>query len=175
VADAKKATEENSMRFVCTRATEFFVALAIALFGCMATNLSGQTSATKTSEAVFVEATVAAHNIEEAITEHITNDANFRWTKQLPEEKRELPPPLIKRDGSFDFDWTVGQHARYLMEELRQGIHQLQSVEKASGLDGIALAGARENWPKMRDISCHETPGIRYFDLDGFEQYCPEH
>jgi hypothetical protein len=163
-----------SLRIVAKRAAEF-LAVLIVLLGCMATNLRGQASATKSTEAVFVDATVAAHNIEEAISSHLTGDANIHLNKQLPEDKRGLPPPLIKRDGSFEFDWTVGQHARYLMEELRQGIHQLQSVEKASGLDGIALAGARENWPKVRDISCHESPGIRYFDLDGFEQYCPEH
>jgi len=114
-----------------------------------------------------------AGNIEMAITEHITEDASFRRVKQLPEDKRDLPNPLVKRDGSFEFDWTLGQHARYLMEALRQGIHALQSVEKPRGMDVIALAGSREYWPKLRDISCNENPGIRYYDLDGFEQYCP--
>jgi hypothetical protein len=59
------------------------------------------------------------------------------------------------------------------MEDLRQGIHVLQSADKPRGFDVIALAGARECWPKLRDTSCRETPGIRYYDLDGFEQYCP--
>lgn len=156
-----------------TRAPLLFAAMVFALYGFLPASSSAQNPTTRPPDSDFVEATVAAHNIEEAKTEHITQDPSFRPNKQLPEEKRELPPPLIKRDGSFDFDWTPGQHARYLMEELRQGIHALQSAEKPGGLDGIALAGAREAWPKMRDISCRESPGIRYHDLDGLEQYCP--
>jgi hypothetical protein len=138
------------------------------------TAMVGQNSIKESDDDVFVHAGVAAHNIEEAITEHITNDPNFQQTKQLPEDRRPFPGVLIKKDGTFSFDWTTGQHARYLMEELRQGIHTLLSVEKHSGLDGIALDGARESWPKVRDISCRESPGIRYYDLDGFEKYCPE-
>jgi hypothetical protein len=156
------------------RSSLSFAALAFVLCGFDATTLSGQKPATELQDAVFIGATVAAQHIQEAISEHIANDADFHLTKQLPEDKRPGPGILIKKDGSVSFDWTPGQRARDLMEELRQGIHQLQSVEKASGLDGIALSGARENWPKMRDISCHESPGIRYYDLDGFERYCPE-
>jgi hypothetical protein len=151
-----------------------FVTVALAICGLHAAAISAQKTAPEPADAVFVDATIAAHNIEEAITEHITSDPSFHPTKQLPEDRRDFPPPLITKDGGFDFDWTLGQHARYLMEALRQGIHTLQSAVKPSGLDGIALAGARESWPKMRDISCHESPGIRYYDLDGFEQYCPK-
>ena len=134
----------------------------------------GQKSVKESDEVVFIHAGIAAHNIEEAIVEHLSDDPNFQQTKQLPEDKQPHPAILRKKDGTFSFDWTTGQHARYLMEELRQGIHILQSVEKHSGLDGIALDGARESWPKVRDISCRESPGIRYYDLDGFEKYCPE-
>jgi len=148
--------------------------LIFALVGFQPVSAASQPPAVTPTDVAFINAAVAAHNIEEAITGHISNDPNFRLSKQLPEDKRQLPPPLIKKDGNFDFDWTVGQHARYLMEELRQGIHILQSSDKSSGLDGIALAGARESWPKMRDISCRESPGIRYYDLDGLERYCPE-
>jgi hypothetical protein len=161
------------MQFVDRKANVLFCAMALAAFGLHATTMSGQKPEDKSPDAVFVEATIAAHNIEEAISDHILADPNFHWAKQLPEDKREVPPPLITKDGSFEFDWTIGQHARYLMEELRQGVHALQSVQKPAGLDPIALAGARESWPKMRDISCHENPGIRYYDLDGIEQYCP--
>jgi len=146
----------------------------LALHGFQVDSMQGQEPATEPDDVVFVHAGIAAHNIEEAIAEHISHDPNFHLSKQLPEDRRPDPGILIKKDGTFSFDWTTGQHARYLMEELRQGIHQLQSVDKHIGLDGIALDGARESWPKVRDISCRETPGLRYYDLDGFEKYCPE-
>lgn len=115
---------------------------------------------------------IVAGNVQSAITEHITDDPTFADKKQLPEEPQTHPKVLTTKDG-FLFDWTPGQEARYLMEELRQGVHILQSVDRPRGFDVIALSGAREYWPKLRDISCHETPGIRYYDLDGFAQYCP--
>jgi hypothetical protein len=59
------------------------------------------------------------------------------------------------------------------MEDLRQGVHALKSAEKPRGLDIVAVTGAREYWPKLRDISCHESPGVRYYDLDGVERFCP--
>jgi hypothetical protein len=137
--------------------------------------MSGQKTANQYVDDVLLKAEIVSSNIQQAIRDHFRSDANLRLTKQLPEDKRPDPGILIKKDGSISFDQTPGQHARRLMEELRQGIHQLQSVEKPSGLDGIALEGAREYWPKVRDISCSESPGIRYYDLDGFEQFCPEH
>jgi hypothetical protein len=127
----------------------------------------------ETETEVLKHGQIVADNIQTAIVAHITEDANFRRDKQLPEDKQNEPKILYLKDGSFVFDWTPGQEARYLMETLRQGLHILQSVDKPKGLDIIALTGAREYWPKLRDISCHETPGIRYYDLDGFEQYCP--
>jgi hypothetical protein len=48
---------------------------------------------------------------------------------------------LVLKEG-FLFDWTPGQQARHLMEDLRQGIHILQSADKPRGIDVIALAGA---------------------------------
>jgi hypothetical protein len=125
------------------------------------------------TEEVLRKSAVVAGNILTAITEHLESDPDFRLSKQLPENKRYPPNLLYKRDGSFEFDQTPGQNARSLMEDMRQGVHELQSAEKARGLDGIALAGAREYWPKLRDISCRESPGTRYYDLDGQEQYCP--
>jgi hypothetical protein len=116
---------------------------------------------------------IVAGNIQTAFTSHILDDPNLRQNKQLPEDQQNHPKILVFKDGSFVFDWTPGQQARYLMEELRQGIHILQSVDKPRGSDIIALTGAREYWPKLRDISCRENPGIRYYDLDGFEEYCP--
>jgi len=130
-------------------------------------------SASESTEVILIHATVVDSNIQNALSEHLTLDPNFKASKQLPEDKRDFPPILFNKDNAIEFDWTPGQQARYLMEDIRQGLHQLQSVEKPTGMDGIALAGGREYWPKLRDISCHDKPGIRYYDLDGFEQYCP--
>jgi hypothetical protein len=131
-------------------------------------------AASETFEDILRKATIVAGNIQTAITAHLTEDQDYQVTKQFPEDRRNPPSVLVKKDGSFTFDWTPGQQARNLMEELRQGIHALQSVERARGLDAIALAGAREYWPRLRDLSCRESPGIRYYDLDGFAQFCPE-
>jgi hypothetical protein len=162
------------VQFIGNKRIAIFIALVAALCGAQTPALRGQKPAGESVNDVLLKAGMVADNIEVAITGHITDDVNFRRTKQLPEDRRDLPTPLVKKDGSFEFDWTPGQHARYLMESLRQGIHALQSVEKPKGFDVITLTGAREYWPKVRDIFCHENPGIRYYDLDGFEQYCPE-
>jgi hypothetical protein len=130
--------------------TPVWVLVATLFFVCLSDNAQ-QTTSDSTSEILSKGQTVA-HNIQEAITEHTTEDEHFLLTKQLPEDKRDLPPPLVFKDGNFAFDWTPGQEARFLMEEIRQGIHALQSVEKPHGLDIIALAGGREYWPKLRDL-----------------------
>ena len=152
-----------------------FCRILFVAFVCLGTSfkLQGQIFSDASTTETLNRGTIVASNVDDALRDHLLEDPNFRLVKQLPEEKRELPKMLPLKDGSFIFDWTPGQQARYLMEGLRQGLHQLQSVEKLHGLDIPALAGAREYWPKLRDISCHESPGIRYYDLDGFKQYCP--
>lgn len=121
---------------------------------------------------ILSKGSVVANNIQTAIAGHLALDPTFSMKKQQPEDKYPDPKMLVLKEG-FLFDWTPGQQARHLMEDLRQGIHILQSVDKPRGFDAMALAGAREYWPKLLDISCRETPGIRYYDLDSFEQYCP--
>jgi hypothetical protein len=147
--------------------------LVVVVCGLQISNAGAQGRSSESTSDILLKGGTIADNIETAITGHIADDANFQRAKQFPEDRRDLPNPLLKKDGSFEFDWTPGQHARYLMEALRQGIHALQSVEKPKGFDVIALTGAREYWPKLRDISCRENPSVRYYDLDGFEQYCP--
>lgn len=128
---------------------------------------------TNRNDGDFHLAGIAADNLEKAIQSHLTSTEDFQLTKQLPEDRQNDPHPLVLKDGTFYFDWTPGQQARYLMEQLRQGIHALQAAPRAQALDATTLKGARDSWPKMRDISCRENPGIRYYDLDGAEQYCP--
>lgn len=116
---------------------------------------------------------IAAGNVQTAITAHLTEDADFHPSKQQPEEKLNPANLLVYGDGTTKFDWTPGQHARYLMEEMRQGVHELRSATKPRGLDAVVFAGVGQTWPSLRDIACAEFPGVRYHDLDGFEQYCP--
>lgn len=150
----------------------FVIAACLVLVAGLRAESQILPSADETQAEILRKGTIVAGNVQTAITNHILDDPTFPNKKQLPEETQNHPKILTLKDG-FLFDWTPGQQARYLMEELRQGIHILQSVDKPRGFDVIALNGAREYWPKLRDISCHETPGIRYYDLDGFEQYCP--
>jgi hypothetical protein len=149
--------------------TRFFVPFLALLI-----QTQTQNSAPVSSREVLRTAQIVAGNIETAIRAHLTDDPDFQRRLQLPEDKQHEPKILVKKDGSFEFDWTPGQQARYLMEQMRQGIHALQSVSKPKGMDIIALTGVREYWPKLRDISCRENPGIRYYTLDGFEEFCPD-
>jgi hypothetical protein len=144
------------------------IAWALLLAGAVAFGQSRESS-----DEDFHLAEIAAHNIPEAITAHLADDASFQMNKKQPEDKLPDPPILLRKDGSFSFDWTPSQHARHLMEDLRQGIHALQSAQQARGLDSIALDGARKIWPKMRDIFCRDNPDVQYYDLDGIKQYCP--
>jgi len=121
---------------------------------------------------VLLKANIVAGNIQTAITVHLLHDPDFQIAKQLPEDKQCPPKILVRHDGSFYFDRTAGQEARAIMEDIRQGLHAIQAATKAYGMDSVALAGGRQYWPKLRDISCGEPPGIRYYDLDGLEQYC---
>ncbi|WP_433965134.1 hypothetical protein [Tunturiibacter gelidiferens] len=153
--------------------------LKVALAG-LSLLIAGQLNFVRAQKSNILETSETLHkaeivdgNLQTAITAHIKEDPHFHISKQLPEDKQNEAKMLFHKDGGFEFDWTAGQHARYLMEDLRQGIHALQSADKLRGLDTIALSGAREYWPKLRDISCHESPGTRYYDLDGMEQFCP--
>ncbi len=124
-------------------------------------------------EEILRQADIAANNIQSAITAHLA-EPTFVLKKQKPELNLRCFDILAFKDGSIKLDWTVGQHARCRMEDLRQGIHELQSTDQPRGLDAIALPVSKSLWPKLRDIVCHEYPGIQYYDLDGFEQFCPE-
>jgi hypothetical protein len=127
----------------------------------------------QSNDEVLTKSEIVSKNIQTAISVHLQTDPNFRVTNQSPTDPQPEPKMLEMKNGTFRFSWTEGQHARYLMESLRQGVHALQSADKPLGLDAVALSGAREFWPKLRDISCHEFPGSRYYGLDGFEQFCP--
>lgn len=149
------------------------IAVVAAIIQLVSLNAAAQKTEKSTTD-VLAKAEIVAGNITTAIRTHIADDPEFQISKQLPEDKYAPPKILTKKDGTTIFDRTPGQQARSLMEDIRQGLHALQSSKKALGIDSIALAGGREYWPKLRDISCHDLPGIRYYDLDGFPQFCPD-
>jgi hypothetical protein len=154
-------------------AVRYKVALVVCFCLLAGYRLAGQTTSPETTEEILFKGQVVLVNIQTAIKAHQAIDPAFQIQKQWPEDEQNAPKVLVLKDGKAYFDWSRGQQARYLMEALRQGLHALQAVDKPTSSDVEALKGAREYWPKLRDISCRENLGIRYYDLDGFEQYCP--
>jgi hypothetical protein len=146
---------------------------AVLVFWVAWIDATGQVRGKDSVQDVLRRGEIVASNIQVAIISHLTEDADFHPTKQEPEEKMYPANLLVFKDGTVKFDWTTGQEARHLIEEMRQGVHELHSALKPRGLDVVVFAGVKETWPSLRDIACAEFPGIRYYDLDGFEQYCP--
>jgi hypothetical protein len=124
-------------------------------------------------EEVIFQAEAAALYLQKAIEEHTFREPSFRPHKQQPEDRLPDPPTLLHRDGRLTLDWTPTQHARFLMERLRQGLHAVQSAERSWTIDILALESARAAWPQMRDMFCAENPEVVYYDPDGFKHYCP--
>jgi hypothetical protein len=125
--------------------------ICLIIWMCISINtqplLYGPSATHDNADEVLFRGDIVAGNIQTALGAHLAEDPRFRLMKQLPEDRQNDPKMVVKKDGSFYFDWTPGQHARYLMEEIRQGVHELQSAEKPQGLDIVALAGGREYWP----------------------------
>src|ERR1700722_15151998 len=92
-----------------------------------------------TTEDILRKGGNVSSNIQTAVSEHLALDHSFKLTKQLPELKSDLPPLLFYKDESWIFDWTPGQQARFIMEDIRQGLHALQGAEKPTGFDIVAL------------------------------------
>ena len=62
--------------------------LLLALIGPFA---QAQKANVSQADKVFIEATVGAQTLEEAISQHFASDPGFSPTKQLPEDKRLQP------------------------------------------------------------------------------------
>ena len=125
------------------------------------------------NERVWMDAEVANMNLSNCIILHAANQDSMSGTQQ-PEDKVELPPPVTTADGTLVWDRPPGLHARSLMEQIRQELHKLTSVSEPRGMDPLAIDQARAVWPKLRDIYCHSTPKVGYYDLDGAQRYCPD-
>lgn len=125
------------------------------------------------TDQILFDAEAAARFLQKAIEEHTYREPNFRPHRQFPEDKLPPTPTLLHRDGSLTPDWTPEQHARFLMEQLRQGIHAVQGAERSWTIDILALESARAAWPGVRDLFCSVHPNVVYYDSDGFKHYCP--
>ena len=157
-----------------TRFLLLLLAVAIATpFAASQQPPAPQHTQAKEGDLTLADGDVASWNIEQAIEDHETVDPTFHPVPQQPEIKRHSADVLVQKDGKIILDWTPRQHARYLMEEIRQGLHIIQSAPKPSVGDAFALEQGRRLWPKLRDISCRDAPNTMYYDLDGFERYCP--
>lgn len=126
------------------------------------------------SDQILFDAEAAAHFLQKAIEEHTYREPNFRPRRQFPEDRLPPTPMLLHRDGALTPDWTPEQHARALMEQLRQGMHAVQGAERSWTIDILALESARAAWPGVRDLFCSAHPNVVYYDSDGFKHYCPE-
>jgi hypothetical protein len=125
------------------------------------------------NESVWMDAEITRGNLYRCIQVH-QMDGDAMSGPQQPEDKVELPPPTVDKDGILIWAWPAGLHARVLMEKIRQGLHILTSSQTTGGMDGLAINQARAVWPKLRDIYCHAVPKSGYYDLDGIQRYCPE-
>jgi len=78
-------------------------------------------------------------------------DPNYVPVQPSRREKLTAPGLVFFRDNSSKLVWTVGQHARSLMESLRISLFELQSGKEV-GLEEFARGKAVETWPRLRGI-----------------------
>lgn len=112
------------------------------------------------------------NDLQAAILTHLKNDPHFKDLKQEPQDTQYAGHILVMSDNTIESDWTSGQHARFLMEELRQGIFSLGKA-KRTPIDDYILINANMIWPLIRDLACQDKHKVRYYDLNGAEQFCP--
>jgi hypothetical protein len=153
---------------------KWVVATAIGASACGAAvaQATKAPEAKDVNESVWFDAEIAKGNLSMCILAHAM-DRDVMSDPQQPEDKVELPPPVTTVDGILVWDWPASLHARSLMEQIRQGLHKLNSVSEPKGADSLAIDQARAVWPKLRDIYCRAVPSVGYHDLDGIQRYCP--
>jgi hypothetical protein len=141
------------------RATTF-LCVTFVLFIFAARQSLAQAGKASSSEDLLIEGDIANHNLLDALDFHFVSNPEELLKKQEPQEKVLDFGILVFESGKLQLDWTTGQHARYLLEEIRQAIHQLQSASCSIGLDGMAIDNGRAVWPKLRDLTCQEYPSM---------------
>ncbi|SRR6266568_7471548 len=127
----------------------------------------------RSNEEVLIEGDLALSEVTDALALHLsTHRDTYVLVKSNSKEKVPQPGMLVFRN-QIKLDWTTGQHAHSLVENLRLGVYEL-AAQKPEDLDLMALDHGKRIWPDVRNIYCREYPGARYFDLAWQEQYCEE-
>jgi hypothetical protein len=123
-------------------------------------------------EIVLFGGDLAAFSLSNGIS-MMQMQSQFAIQHQEPELKIPFPV-LLQTRHEMVIDWTDGQHARYLMEEIRQGVYALRGHEENNFDAFVGIRKGRELWPKIRDIACKDKPSLLYYHLDGTKDYCPD-
>jgi hypothetical protein len=122
---------------------------------------------------MLAKSDIASMNLWLAVTEHMQKSPQFSIAKQQPEDDQPSPTLRRNKDGMYEYYWgTPSQHARYIMEDFRQAGFALKSASRLNRQDVIALTVTLKYWPKLRDIACHDSPEIPYYDLAGKQRSC---
>jgi hypothetical protein len=127
----------------------------------------------KDDEQVLTEGDLALSEVLDALSLHAEQPQSFVSVKPNVKEKVAEPGMIVFKNRSLTLEWTNGQHAHSLVENLRISIREL-AAQRSEGLDVMALDHANHIWPEVKIIYCHAYPGARYFDLAWHEQYCEE-
>jgi len=127
----------------------------------------------RSNEEILIEGDLAFGEVTDALALHL-NAHPDTYVLVKPNLKEKVPEPgMLVFKNQIKLDWTTGQHAHSLVENLRLGVYEL-GAQKSEGLDSMALDHGKRIWPEVRNIYCREYPGARYFDLAWQEQYCEE-
>jgi hypothetical protein len=127
----------------------------------------------RSDEEVLVDGDLALSEVTDALALHM-NAHRDTYVLVKPDLKEKVPEPgMLIYKNQVKLDWTTGQHAHSLVENLRLGIYEL-GAQKPEELDSLALDHGKRIWSEVRSTYCREYPGARYFDLAWREQYCEE-
>jgi hypothetical protein len=133
---------------------------------------SGQKN--KSDKDVLMEGDLTLSEVQDALSLHLSaHPDTYVLVKPEYQEKVPVPGIVVFKDNHIELDWTTGQHAHSLSENLRLGVYEL-AAQKSEGIDLMAIDHAKRIWPNVKALYCHEYPGARYFDLSWHEQYCEE-
>ncbi len=154
---------------------QVFMLLMIFLFPMTANTQNPKGPKRYTDDQILLQGDTAMENLRTGLTYQRMEDPKRVPARTVREEKLTEPGIVVFRneDGSerLELDWTVGQHARSLMESLRKGIYQYQSAESNIG-GAIGVDDGLRIWPELRNIFCREYPAGRYIDLHGEVRFC---
>jgi hypothetical protein len=147
-----------------------FLLSSISLIAIVAT-----AQQSKSDKDVLMEGDLALSEVQDALSLHLNaHPDTYVLVKRKYQEKVPVPEMVVFKDNHIELDWTTGQHAHSLSENLSLGVYEL-AAQRSEGIDLMSLDHARRIWPEVKALYCRGYPGARYFDLGWQEQYCEEH